>query len=38
MKHGFMMAAELEACRVPEDPAPPTPAEGYVVSFTVFYE
>jgi hypothetical protein len=33
-----MVAAELEACRVPEDPAFPTPVEGYVVSFVVFDE
>jgi hypothetical protein len=38
MKHGFMAAAELEACRMPEDPMFPTPAEGYVVSFVAFYE
>jgi hypothetical protein len=38
MKHGFMAAAELEACRVPEDPAFPAPVEGYVVSFVTFYE
>jgi hypothetical protein len=30
--------AELEACWVPEDPALPAPAEGYVVSFMAFYE
>jgi hypothetical protein len=33
-----MVAAELEACRVPEDPAFPTPVAGYVVSFVVFDE
>jgi hypothetical protein len=38
MKHGFMVAAELEACHVPEDPTSPAHAEGYVVSFVVFYE
>jgi hypothetical protein len=38
MKHGFIPTAELEACRVPEDPAFPALAEGYVVSFTTFYE
>jgi hypothetical protein len=31
VKHGFMSAVELVASRVPEDPAFPTPAEGYVV-------
>jgi hypothetical protein len=38
MKHGFMSAAELKAGRVPKHPALPAPAEGYVVSFTTFYE
>jgi hypothetical protein len=33
-----MMAVELEACRVSEDPALPTPAAGYVVFFMTFYE
>jgi hypothetical protein len=38
MKHGFMAAAELNACHVLEDPTFPAPPEGYVVSFVVFYE
>jgi hypothetical protein len=38
MKLGFMMVVELGACRVPEDPAFSAPAEGYIVSFVVFYE
>jgi hypothetical protein len=38
IKHGFMVAAELEACCVPKDPLFPTPSEGYVVSFMVFNE
>jgi hypothetical protein len=38
MKHGFMAAAELEACRVTEDRMFLTPAEGYVLSFMKFYE
>jgi hypothetical protein len=38
MKHGFVSAAELKACRAPKDPALPAPAEGYVLSFTAFYE
>jgi hypothetical protein len=38
VKHGFMSAAELEACQVPKDPALPALAEGYVVSFTAFHE
>jgi hypothetical protein len=33
-----MVAVELEACQVPEDPVFPAPAEGYVVSFMAFYE
>jgi hypothetical protein len=37
-KQGFMTSVELVACRVPEDPALPTPVGGYVVSFVVFYE
>jgi hypothetical protein len=38
LQNGFMAATELEACRVPADLAFPTPMEGYVVSFTAFYE
>jgi hypothetical protein len=38
MKHGFMLVAELKACRVTKDPALPTPAEGYMVSFMAFHE
>jgi hypothetical protein len=37
-KQGFMIAAELTACRVLEDPVLPTPMGGYVVPFMVFYE
>jgi hypothetical protein len=33
-----MTAMELATCRVPEDPASPTPVEGYVVTFAAFYE
>jgi hypothetical protein len=33
-----MPAVELEDCRVPEDPAFPTPAGGYMVSFVALYE
>jgi hypothetical protein len=29
---------ELMTCRLSEDPTSPVPAEGYMVSFTVFYE
>jgi hypothetical protein len=35
---GFMTTMELTAYRVPEDPTFPAPAEGYVVTFVVFYE
>jgi hypothetical protein len=38
MKHGFMSATELETCWVLMDPTLPAPTEGYVVSFTAFYE
>jgi hypothetical protein len=38
MKHGFMAAMELEGCRVLEDHAFPTHAEGYMVLFAAFYE
>jgi hypothetical protein len=38
MKHGFMAAVELEVCQVLEDPVFPMPVEGYMVSFTMFYE
>jgi hypothetical protein len=33
-----MMAAELMACDVPQDPAFPEPTKGYMVSSMVFYE
>jgi hypothetical protein len=36
VKYGFMSAAELEACCVPEDPVFPVPADGYMVSFVAF--
>jgi hypothetical protein len=38
MKQWFMMAAELTAFHVLEDPVFPAPTEGYVVSFMAFYE
>jgi hypothetical protein len=38
MKHRFMSAVELEACRGPEDPTLLAPTEGYVVSLTTIYE
>jgi hypothetical protein len=37
-KQGFMMAVKPATCRVPGDPALPTPAKGYVVSFVAFYK
>jgi hypothetical protein len=33
-----MTVVELASYHVPEDPASPAPAEGYVVPFTTFYE
>jgi hypothetical protein len=33
-----MTAAELKTCRVLEDPAFPTPTEGYMVYFVAFYK
>jgi hypothetical protein len=38
MKHGLMAVAELEACRVTEDPVFPLPVGGYMVLFMAFYE
>jgi hypothetical protein len=38
VKHVFMSATELKACRVPKDPALPAHVVGYVVSFTAFHE
>jgi hypothetical protein len=32
------MAVKLATCHRPEDPASPTPVEGYVVSFLAFYK
>jgi hypothetical protein len=32
-----MMAVELATYHVPEDPASPTPARGYVVACVAFY-
>jgi hypothetical protein len=38
VSQGYMMVAELATCRVPEDPASPIQAGGYVVACVVFYE
>jgi hypothetical protein len=38
MSQGYMMAAELVTCRMPEDPASPVQVRGYVVASVVFYE
>jgi hypothetical protein len=38
MGQGYMMAAELMACHVPEDPASPVQVAGYVVACTPFYD
>jgi hypothetical protein len=35
---GYMTAAELATCRVPEDPTSPVLAGGYVVVCLAFYE
>jgi hypothetical protein len=37
VKHGFIEVVELEAYRVAVDPVFPVCAEGYIVSFMVFY-
>jgi hypothetical protein len=33
-----MTAAEIAICRLPNDPASPVPAGGYVVAYAAFYE
>jgi hypothetical protein len=38
VSQGFMMAAELATCRVPEEPASPAPAEGFILPFAGLYE
>jgi hypothetical protein len=38
MSKGYMTAAELMTCHVPEDPASPILAGGYVVACAAFYE
>jgi hypothetical protein len=38
VSQGFTTATELMTCHVLEDPASPTPVEGYVVAFAAFYE
>jgi hypothetical protein len=38
VKHVFVSATELKACRVPKEPALPAHVVGYVVSFTAFHE
>jgi hypothetical protein len=35
---GYMAAAKLVTCHVPEDPVSPAPAGGYIVVCAVFYE
>jgi hypothetical protein len=37
VSHGYMIVAELPTCRVPEDPASPNPAGGYVMAYAAFY-
>jgi hypothetical protein len=38
VSQGSMMAADLATCRVPEDPASPVIAGGYMVACVSFYE
>jgi hypothetical protein len=38
MSLGYMIAAKLATCRVPEDPTSHVPTGGYVVACTAFYE
>jgi hypothetical protein len=38
ISQGYMTAAELATCLVPEDPASPTLAGGYIVACMTFYE
>jgi hypothetical protein len=38
ISQGYMIATELATCRVPEDPASPAPAGGYIVVSAAFYE
>jgi hypothetical protein len=38
VSQGFMMAAELATYRVPEEPASPAPAEGFILPFAGLYE
>jgi hypothetical protein len=35
---GYMIAAELATCHVPEDPASPILVGGYVMASAAFYE
>jgi hypothetical protein len=38
VSQGYMMAAELVTCHVPEDPASPIQAGGYIMACTTFFE
>jgi hypothetical protein len=38
VSQGYMIAAELATCRVPEDPASPALAGGCVMACVAFYE
>jgi hypothetical protein len=38
VSQGFMTTVELATCHVPEDPASPVPAKGYVVAYVAYYE
>jgi hypothetical protein len=38
VSQGYMMIVELATCRVPEDPASPVQAGGYVIACATFYK
>jgi hypothetical protein len=38
VSQGYITAAELTTCRMPEDPASLVPVRGYIVACAVFYE
>jgi hypothetical protein len=38
ISQGYMIAVELATCHVPEDPASPASAGGYVMASAMFFE
>jgi hypothetical protein len=38
VSYGYMNAVELATCRVPKDPASPSPTGGYVMVCVMFYK